>query len=99
MLSEDVVVWTDGGGKVRAALRPVIGPHRASRFLVNVAKKVRGWPRSVVLNGQPATVFVEDGTVLTALVLDILEGHIVGVRVVSNPDKLARLSAHLEALS
>ncbi len=25
MLSEDVVVWTDGGGKVRAAMRPVIG--------------------------------------------------------------------------
>jgi hypothetical protein len=77
----------------------VIGPHRASRFLVNVAKKVHGWPRSVVLNGQPATVFVEDGTVLSALVLDILEGRIVGVRVVSNPDKLARLSAHLEALA
>jgi RNA polymerase sigma-70 factor (ECF subfamily) len=98
MLSEDVVVWTDGGGKVRAALRPVVGQFRASRFLVNVAKKVQGWPRSVVLNGQPATVFVEDGTVLSALVLDILEGRIVGVRVVSNPDKLARLSAHLEAL-
>jgi RNA polymerase sigma-70 factor (ECF subfamily) len=99
MLSEDVVVWTDGGGKARAALRPVIGPHRASRFLLNVAKKVQGWPRSVVLNGQPATVFVEDGTVLSALVLDILEGRIVGVRVVNNPDKLARLSAHLESLS
>jgi hypothetical protein len=51
------------------------------------------------LNGQPATVFVEDGTVLSALVLDILEGRIVGVRVVNNPDKLARLSAHLESLS
>jgi RNA polymerase sigma-70 factor (ECF subfamily) len=99
MLSEDVVVWTDGGGKARAALRPVIGSHRASRFLVNVAKKVQGWPRPAVLNGQPATVFVEDGIVLSALVLDILEGRIVGIRVVSNPDKLARLSTHLEALS
>jgi len=60
---------------------------------------VQGWPRSVVLNGQPATVFVEDGSVLSALVLDILDGRIVNIRVVSNPDKLARLSAHLEALS
>ena len=66
---------------------------------MNVAKKVQGWPRSVVLNGQPATVFVEDGTVLSALVLDILGGRIVNIRVVSNPDKLARLSVHLEALS
>ncbi len=48
-----------------------------------------------MLNGQPATVFVEDGTVVTALVLDIMEGVIVGVRVITNPDKLEYLSAHL----
>ena len=95
MLADDVVVWTDGGGKVRAAMRPVVGPERSSRFLLNVAKKVRGVPQAAVLNGQPASVFVADGAVVAALVLDILDGTIVGVRVVSNPDKLARLSAHL----
>ncbi|HVA07702.1 MAG TPA: RNA polymerase sigma factor SigJ, partial [Acidimicrobiales bacterium] len=42
MLAEDVVVWTDGGGVVRAAMRPVVGPHRSSRFLINVAKKLSG---------------------------------------------------------
>ncbi len=95
MLSDDVVVWTDGGGKVRAALRPVVGPYRSSRFLLHVAKKLHGVPRAVVLNGQPATVFVEGGAVVAALVLDIMEGSIVGVRSVTNPDKLARLSAQL----
>ncbi len=95
MLSEDVVVWTDGGGKVRAAMRPVIGPHRSSRFLLNVAKKLEGVPRATVLNGQPATIFVEGGTVVAALVLDIVDGSIVGVRAVTNPDKLTRLSARL----
>ncbi len=95
MLSDDVVVWTDGGGKVRAAMRPVVGPGRGARFLVNVAKKVSGRPQSVILNGQPATVFVVDGDVVTALVLDIMGGRIVGVRVVSNPDKLCRLSERL----
>jgi len=97
MLSDDVVVWTDGGGKVRAAMRPVVGPQRSSRFLMNVAKKAHGLPRAAVLNGQPASVFVDDGAVVAALVLDILDGVIVAVRVVSNPDKLARLSAHLLA--
>jgi RNA polymerase sigma-70 factor (ECF subfamily) len=97
MLSEDVVVWTDGGGKVRAALRPVVGPHRSSRFLINVAKRTHGLPRAVILNGQPATVFVENDAVVTALVLDIMEGQIVGVRAVTNPDKLERLSQHLGA--
>ena len=95
MLSDDVVVWTDGGGKVRAAMRPVVGPQRSSRFLINVAKKGHGVPVAAVLNGQPATVFVEDGAVVAALVLDIMEGLIVGVRVITNPDKLEHLSAHL----
>ena len=97
MLSDDVVVWTDGGGKVRAALRPVVGPQRSSRFLMNVAKRVHGVPQAAVLNGQPSSVFVDGGTVVAALVLDIMEGKIVGVRVVSNPDKLERLSAQLLA--
>jgi RNA polymerase sigma-70 factor (ECF subfamily) len=97
MLSDDVVVWTDGGGKVRAAMRPVVGPYRSSRFLMNVAKKAEGLPQAAVLNGQPASVFVRDGAIVWALVLDIMDGSIVGVRVVSNPDKLARLTAHLLA--
>ncbi len=95
MLSDDVVVWTDGGGKVRAAMRPVVGPHRSSRFLINVAKRLHGVPRSTVLNGQPATVFLDEGHVVAALVLDILDGTIVGVRAVTNPDKLERLTAEL----
>ena len=95
MLSDDVVVWTDGGGKVRAAMRPVVGRHRSSRFLMNVAKKAQGTPQAAVLNGQPASVFVHEGAVVAALVLDIMDGSIVGVRVVSNPDKLSRLSEHV----
>jgi RNA polymerase sigma-70 factor (ECF subfamily) len=93
MLADDVVLWTDGGGKVRAALRPVVGPHRASRFLLNVSKKSQGVPRNVVLNGQPAAVFLDAGQVVTALVLDILGGKIVAVRAVTNPDKLTGLTA------
>jgi RNA polymerase sigma-70 factor (ECF subfamily) len=92
MLADDVIVWTDGGGKVRAALRPVVGPHRSSRFLLNVAKKFRGTPQLATLNGQPAAVFIDQEAVVAALVLDILGGKIVAVRAVTNPDKLHRLT-------
>jgi RNA polymerase sigma-70 factor (ECF subfamily) len=92
MLADDVILWTDGGGKVRAALRPVIGPHRSSRFLLNVAKRLQGRPQLATLNGQPAAVFIDGGTVVSALVLDILDGKIVAVRAVTNPDKLERLT-------
>jgi hypothetical protein len=60
-----------------------------------VAKKLHGVPRATVLNGQPATVFVDRGAVVAALVLDIVDGAIVGVRSVTNPDKLARLNVRL----
>jgi RNA polymerase sigma-70 factor (ECF subfamily) len=91
LLAEDVVVWSDGGGVVRAAVRPVMGRHRSSRFLLNVAKKVHGVLEETTLNGQPATVFVADGHVVAALVLDIVDGAIVGVRVLTNPAKLSHL--------
>jgi RNA polymerase sigma-70 factor, ECF subfamily len=97
MLAEDVVVWTDGGGKVRAAVRPVVGSYRSSRFLMHVAKKGAGVPHGAILNGQPASVFMDGATVVAAMVLDILDGMVVAVRVVSNPDKLERLGAILRS--
>ncbi|HXA33960.1 MAG TPA: RNA polymerase sigma-70 factor [Acidimicrobiales bacterium] len=95
MLAEDVVVWTDGGGAVRAAMRPVVGRHRSSRFLMNVAKRVSGSPREVTLNGQPAMVIVDEDKVVATLVLDIVEGTVVGVRSVTNPQKLEHLGHQL----
>ena len=95
MLSDDVVVWTDGGGKVRAAMRPVVGPYRSSRFLLNVAKKFDGLPASDRPQRAAGHRLRGGRLVVAALVLDIMDGSIVGVRAVTNPDKLARLSARL----
>jgi RNA polymerase sigma-70 factor (ECF subfamily) len=38
LLTEDVIVWTDGGGQAKASPRPVVGPWRSARFLIHVAK-------------------------------------------------------------
>ncbi len=97
LLADDVVVWTDGGGKVRAALRPIVGPHRSSRFLLHVAKNLAGTPRETTLNGQPAMVLMEGAQVVAALVLDLREGKVLSVRAVTNPDKLVHLSTQLGA--
>jgi RNA polymerase sigma-70 factor, ECF subfamily len=93
MLADDVTVWTDGGGKVRAALRPIVGPHRSARFLMTTASRlppgVSG--RELELNGQPGVVFEVDGVVTIALTIDVLGGRVACVRVVTNPDKLTAL--------
>ncbi len=93
LLSDDVVVWTDGGGKVRAAVRPVTGSRRAARFLVSVSRRLPedSTMREVALNGQPGVVFEEGGRVTLALTLDVVAGEVAAVRVVRNPDKLMAL--------
>ena len=101
LLADDVTVWTDGGGQVRAALRPVTGPKRAARFLLSVARRVPTGVSSseVDLNGQPGLVFALDGTVTMALTLDVCDGLVVDVRVVTNPDKLVALQPRGPRLS
>lgn len=93
VLAGDVVVWTDGGGKARAARNPVYGAQKAARFLIGIAKDVPpGVGVSLArLNGQPGAVITESGRVTTAIVLDILDSRVTGVRIVVNPDKLRGL--------
>ena len=90
LLADDVVVWTDGGGVVQAARRPIYGAEKSARFMVAVSAKVPPSTeiRHATVNGQPGLLFVDAGTVATAVALDIIDGKVVGVRVVSNPAKL-----------
>jgi RNA polymerase sigma-70 factor (ECF subfamily) len=93
LLTDDVVVWTDGGRNAKSAPRPVVGPWRAARFLVHVAKTLPAGVsmREENLNGQPGVVFEVDGEVTSAVVVDVLGGRIAGIRVVANPEKLTAL--------
>jgi RNA polymerase sigma-70 factor (ECF subfamily) len=92
MLADDVVVWSDGGGKRQAARRPIAGRDKAARFLIGIAEKGGAMEgRIVTVNGQPGGVFGHDGSVEYALALDVLDGQIVGVRLIANPDKLQHL--------
>jgi RNA polymerase sigma-70 factor, ECF subfamily len=96
ILAEDVIVWTDGGGLARAARRPIHGSDKSSRFLAAVSQTVspNADVRHAAVNGQPGLVIAEGGSITTAIALDIVDARIVGVRVVSNPEKLrgARLA-------
>ena len=93
LLTEDVVVWTDGGGNVKSSPRPVVGPWRAARFLIHVAKGLQDGVilHEETLNGQPGIVFEVEGEVTSAVVVDVLGGRIAGIRVVANPEKLTAL--------
>ncbi|MGP9022416.1 RNA polymerase sigma-70 factor [Streptomyces sp. BR1] len=91
LLSEDVVAWNDGGGKVRAALRPVLGRAKVLAFLTGLLKKYEvGGVRILDINGAPALyTSLDDRSQLTSL--DVRDGRIHGIYSVLNPDKLGHV--------
>lgn len=93
VLAPDVVLHSDGGGKVSAARRAVYGPERVAALLLGLAAKFGGAaaPEFVELNGLPAVAFREDGRVTTVFQLERQDGLITGVYAMRNPDKLGRL--------
>ncbi|MFF1687891.1 RNA polymerase sigma-70 factor [Streptomyces sp. NPDC058254] len=89
MIAPDVVLLTDGGGVVRAALEPVVGADKLVQVLgrIDAAMSVR--PAQV--NGYPALVLRQGDDVDTVMVLHIDNGLIAGLYAVRNPEKLSRL--------
>ncbi|AEH11763.1 RNA polymerase, sigma-24 subunit, ECF subfamily [Candidatus Protofrankia datiscae] len=89
MLRADVIAWTDGGGRARAARRPIAGRARVAYFFARIYRR-RGTFKVVHidLNGAPAMV-IETSKSVHALLVEADDHKIVGVYVVANPDKLA----------
>jgi RNA polymerase sigma-70 factor (ECF subfamily) len=101
MLAADVTAWADGGGKVTAARRPVVGPARVARYLVGA---LRGFASGVEIavaevNGEPAMLGWCGGDLLGVLVLEIVDGRIGALHAVANPDKLGFAARQAAGLS
>ena len=91
VLSEDVTLWSDGGGKTRAALNPIHGANRVSRFHFGILRQAP--PRLVVrrarVNGRPGIIgYFADGRPQSVTTLEVADGRIRAIRIVVNPEKL-----------
>ncbi|MCC3270756.1 RNA polymerase sigma factor SigJ [Arthrobacter gengyunqii] len=95
VLSPEVVLRSDGGGKASAALNPVVGPEKVARLMLGLASKYAAGalPEFVELNGLPAVAFREDGNVTTVFQLSLVNGRVQGVYAMRNPDKLVHLQS------
>ncbi|MEV4378141.1 RNA polymerase sigma-70 factor [Streptosporangium sp. NPDC049644] len=92
LLADDVVVWADGGGKVRAALRPITGRDKVVRYLAGIAGRYgRAEFAHADVNGQDAVLFRYGGEVIAIFVIEVSAETVVGLRVVLNPEKLSHL--------
>lgn len=95
LLTDDVVHLSDGGPNRRAARRPVVGPDRVTRLLLNLAARTRPGTRvdPVIVNGQPGWYATVDDEPEILLVPSFRGDRICTVLAVLNPDKLARFHA------
>lgn len=93
LLASDVVAWSDGGGRVKAARNLVHGPDHVARLCIGLAKK-GGHGIDVAieeLNGWPAAVLRVGGALFGALSIETDGDTIFALHVINNPDKLSRL--------
>ncbi|WP_328304710.1 RNA polymerase sigma-70 factor (plasmid) [Streptomyces sp. NBC_00435] len=97
LLAPEVTAWSDGGGKVTAARRPLHGADHVARWLLGMLAKpslasVRLEPARV--NGEESVVFVYGGAACAALTYDLdpVDGRLVNLRLQVNPEKVAGLA-------
>ena len=94
VLAEDSTLMSDGGGRVRAALRPIYGAERIARFLFGIQKNIppEAEFRLENFNGGKGILVVSAGIPISVLTFSVTGGQIAGVYIISNPQKLRHLT-------
>jgi RNA polymerase sigma-70 factor, ECF subfamily len=92
ILHHDVVMYSDGGGKMSAAVVPVRGPEKIINFFKNILKgsidKFEG--KAVMVNGSAGALLINKttGRVDTICTLETDGQSIIGLYFVRNPEKI-----------
>jgi RNA polymerase sigma-70 factor (ECF subfamily) len=92
LLSEDAVVYTDGGGKVVSAINPIFSRNRVVQLLIGLLKR---WSHdetrkiyTMNINGQTGIVVESKIEPPSVVSLEIENDQIKNMFIVRNPDKL-----------
>jgi len=94
LLSEEVTLWADGGGKIKtAALRPIVGRDAVARFSLGTVRFLPADYQVAIaeVNGQAAVIIRTGGQALFVLSIEVEAGQIQAIRIIANPEKLARI--------
>jgi RNA polymerase sigma-70 factor, ECF subfamily len=94
LFSSEVVLHTDGGGKAQAVPNLVLGADRVARAILGSLHKLV--PKNLVrrmaqVNGEPGFVAYLNGQPYCVFTLDVSEGSIQAIYILTNPEKLAHL--------
>jgi RNA polymerase sigma-70 factor (ECF subfamily) len=92
VLAADAILYSDGGGVVTAARKPIYGASKCARFVLGIRRKL-GYdpPYSLArVNGEPAVRIHGPVGVACVMVFELADGQVANIRLVNNPEKLQR---------
>ncbi|MDP5274769.1 RNA polymerase sigma-70 factor [Chengkuizengella axinellae] len=94
LLSEDVILYSDGGGKAIAATNPIPTRSKVMIFLLGIAKK---GPKDAEvklsnINGQPGIIIYENKVPVSVTTYRIENNKVKEIYIIRNPDKLTNVS-------
>jgi RNA polymerase sigma-70 factor (ECF subfamily) len=97
LLSDDIVMVSDGGGKAPAAYQPLAGREKSLLFLSGIYRKFYQNSRieKGFVNHHPALFFYVNDQLVTCQVLELENEKIQRIYFLRNPDKLAPLQSQL----
>ncbi len=95
LLANDIVTYSDGGGKVPTARKPIYGADKVARFFLGIVWKVPNHftLRIANINGRPGIVNYVNDQPYSIITLDIVDGRIQEIDIIANPDKLRGVPA------
>ncbi len=96
LLSSDVVMHTDGGGRASALRLPIFGPEKVARAGVHGQRKLLSLgveQRFEEINARPGIVSYRDGRPFSVFTIEAKNGRIEAIYIVTNPEKLTQLAA------
>ena len=99
LLAEDVVSWSDGGGKVQTNLQPIYGKLAVARFWLSVTRKTPRplTPTLAQINGNSALLLWDEGRLAGVLSLTRCAECIQEIYALLNPEKLTYLHNQLSS--
>jgi RNA polymerase sigma-70 factor (ECF subfamily) len=99
LLAPDAIAYTDGGGRVAAALLPIYGADKITRFVLGLARKFHSRLEltavPMTINGRPGIAMTSSKGIYMVIALETDGARITAIYGIRNPDKLARVASGL----
>ena len=104
VLTADVALWSDGGGKVLAARRPIFGRDHVIQLMVGIRRTASSMGydltqlamQIVDVNGELALALRLAGRVDSIYTFEFAADGITALRIIRNPDKLRYIAQQLQ---